>query len=141
MPGQADAHSHGGFEVPVDSVDRPVNRELLGQFVGAAFDSCTSCQDALLTLLVEDPVTTARLVELACVATQMEFGGLPGSLTDEHRPGPASPEFRRLAREGLNGITTMFTLCEQMSPAQRRAAANTGADILLGHLILARQEA
>jgi hypothetical protein len=99
-------HDHAGFEIPATlagPLGRPVDHDLLGRFVGAGFDGCTSCQDALLTLMVEDPDTTARLVELACVATHGALGGLPASMTDDDAPGLAAPEFRRLARAGLDG--------------------------------------
>lgn len=131
-------HTHPGFEIPDDlgdPLERPVDHTLLGQFVGAAYDGCPSCQDALLTLVIDDTATTARIVELACVATHSALGGLPASLTEDNTPGPATPEFRRLARAGLDGANTaMFDQCAQMSPTQRRNAANTAADILIGHL-------
>ncbi|WP_433678796.1 hypothetical protein [Nocardia sp. CA-119907] len=43
---------------------------LPGKLVGAVFDGCLSCQEALLTLLAEGTPTTAQLVELACVAVR-----------------------------------------------------------------------
>ena len=133
-------HQHAGFEIPTDYTDpagRTINHDLLGQFIGAAYDRCTSCQDAHLTLMVEDAATTARLVELACVATASAFGGLPASMTDDAAPGPSSPEFRRLARAGLDGNNdTMFAECAAMTITQRRAAANTAAGTLVGHLSL-----
>jgi hypothetical protein len=131
-------HDHAGFEIPAtfgDPLGRPVDHALLGRFVGAAFDGCVSCQDPLLTLMVEDPATTARLVELACVATDAVLGGLPAGLTDQHAPGLAALEFRRLARAGLDGANdAMFTACADMTTTERRAAANTAADILVGQL-------
>lgn len=133
-------HTHAGFGMPVgytDPLGRPVAHELLGQFVGAAFDGCTSCQDGLLTLLAGDSTTAARLVELACVAIHAAFGGLPASMTDPGEPGPASAEFRRLARAGVDGANDALAReCERMSAGQRRAAANTAADVLVGQLHL-----
>jgi hypothetical protein len=131
-------HAHAGFEHGPDRYGRPVDGELLGQFTGAAFDGCTTCQDALLTRIVDDPPTCARLVELACVATHGAFGGLPASMTDEtSTDGVTSPEFRRLAHAGLDGANdAVFALCAQMTVAERRAAANTAADLLVGHLHL-----
>lgn len=131
-------HDHGGFEVPADYTDpagRPVDHALLGQFVGAAFDGCTSCQDALLTLLTEDAPTTARLVELACVVTHAALGGLPANMTTPGVPGLCSPEFRTLAAAGVDGNNAaMFAACERMTAGQRREAANSAADIVVGHL-------
>ncbi|GAB4590270.1 hypothetical protein [Nocardia sp. IFM 10818] len=131
-------HSHPGFDVPDDADpfgDRGVDGKLLGSFVGAAFDGCTSCQDAILTLLVQNAPTTARLVELACIAVHSTLGGLPPALLTPTGSGPTTPEFAQLARAGLDGDNTaMFALCETMSPEQRRAAANTAADLLIGQL-------
>lgn len=131
-------HRHDGFDVSgyADPDQLPVDGQLLGQFIGAAFDGCTSCQDAQLTLLIEDPTTTGRLVELACVATHALLGGLPLALTEPDKPGPASEEFRRLAAAGLDGHrAALFATAATMSPAERRAAANTAADILIGQLM------
>ncbi|MET8428715.1 hypothetical protein [Nocardia sp. NPDC004860] len=111
---------------------------MLGRFVGAAVDGCGSCQDAQLKLMVEDPATTARLVELACVSTYSLMGGLPVEMIDLDAPGVASSEFRRLARVGLGGANTvMWTECEAMDTTQRRAALETAADILIGQLSVA----
>jgi hypothetical protein len=131
-------HDHAGFEFPpgyADPLGRPVDYELLGRFVGAAFDGCAPCQDALLARMVQDAVTTARLVELACVATQGALGGLPAGLTQDGVPGLAGPELRRLARAGLDGANDeLFRVCEEMTAAQRRAAADSAADLLIGLL-------
>lgn len=138
QPAGIAGHDHGGFEVPAgyaDPAGRPVDHALLGQFVGAAFDGCTSCQDALLTLLTEDAPTTARLVELACVATHAALGGLPANMTTPGVPGLCSPEFRTLAAAGADGNNAaMFAACEQMTAGQRREAANSAADIVVGNL-------
>lgn len=132
----ADGHGHEGFEVPFDDpAGRPVDEQLLGEFIGAAFDGCASCQDALLTLIVESPPTAARLVELACITAETSLGGVPSSLTDPDAPGMASQEFRQLARIGADGNNDrLFAACAEMTPVQRRAAVNTAADILIGHL-------
>jgi hypothetical protein len=100
---------------------------MLGQFVGTPFDGCTSCQDALLTLMVEDPTTTTRLVELACVSTHAALGGLPANMTDEQAPGLATREFRRLARAGADGAThAMFTNCERMTSGSKGRRRSIG---------------
>ncbi|MEU3756399.1 hypothetical protein AB0H17_27170 [Streptomyces olivoreticuli] len=134
------AHRHEGFEIPDDFVHpggRRIDNRLLGDLTGAAFDGCASCQDPLLTLLVEDATTTARLVELACISTHAMLGGLPASMTDDDAPGQSSPEFRRLARTGLDGATgAMFQECERMTPTERRAAANTALDTLIGQMAI-----
>lgn len=134
-----DDHDHASdFDIPGgDPHGRGVDITTLATFVGAAFDGCTSCQDPALTLLVEDAATTARLVELACMFTDQAAGGLPASLTDDGVEGPASPEFRRLARTGADGANdAMFVECQKMIAEQRRAAANSAADIIVGHLAM-----
>ncbi|PJN36701.1 hypothetical protein CG747_32815 [Streptomyces sp. CB02959] len=113
--------------------------KLFEDLTGAAFEGCMSCQDVLLTLLVEDAVTTARLVELACGAIIDLEGDLPASQIDPDVPGKASPEFRRLARAGLGKSTDgMYRECGQMSSPERRAAANTALDTLVGYAALNR---
>lgn len=133
-------HEHGGFEIPLDYVDpagRAVDHRLLGDFVGASVAGCRSCRDALLTFVAEDPPTTARLVELACISTRELLGGLPATMTEEHADGPVGLEFRRLAGAGVAGANSaMFAACVLMSSAQRRAAADTAAGILVTQLRL-----
>lgn len=102
-------HDHAaGFKVEgyTDPAGRRVDHALLSRVVGAAVDGCASCQDEALTRL-------------------------------DDAPGLSSPEFRRLARAGLDGANTeMFAACKAMTPTQRRAAANTALDNLVGHLLL-----
>lgn len=132
-------HTHDDFGFPEDGVDpegRPVDHKLLSALVGAAFDGCLSCQDPLMTLLVEDPATTARLVELACLVVQSLFGGLPASMTaPDALPTAFSVEFRRLARAGLDGANdAMWQMCAVMPVVDRRAAANTALNQVVGGL-------
>lgn len=81
--------------------------------------------------LVADSVTTARLVELACISLDRVFGGLPASALDDHEPGPASLKFRRLARAGLYDAGAVYRGCELMTLAERREAAYTAVDSLV----------
>jgi hypothetical protein len=133
-------HEHDGFEIPLDYVDpagRAVDHLLLGDFVGAVVAGCRSCRDALLTFVAEHPPTTARLVELACISTRELLGGLPATMTEEHAGGPIGLEFRRLAGTGVDGANSaMFSACERLSSADRRAAADTAAGILVAQLRL-----
>jgi len=128
-------HDHE-FPVPEGYADphgRPIDIAALGRFIGAAFDGCTTCQDPELTLIVDDPPTCARLIELACVAIHGVAGGLPRSMLDPEVPGLASPEFRALATAGLDEANdAMFAACAAMTPEARRAAANSAADLLVG---------
>lgn len=138
-PRPPDTHRHEDFGFPdsySDPSGRPVDHRLLGALIGASMDGCTSCADPLLTLLTEDPISTARLVELACTSMQTVLGGLPPSMTKDGVPGLSTPEFRALARAGLDGENDMmFTACAAMTPAERRAAANTALDTVVGTLV------
>lgn len=129
------AHAFGITPGHADPEGRAIDYDLLDQFVGAAVDGCTPCQDAHLTLLVDDAPTAARMVELACVATHQQFGGLPSAMTHDG-PGP-NLEFRRLARVGVDGArVAMFDTCAAMTPAERRAAVNSATDYLIGYFML-----
>jgi hypothetical protein len=73
-------HEHVAFEVsalPVGPSGLRVDGELLGRFIGAGFHGCAGCRNALLPMLADDPATTVRLVEPACVAIHHAFAGLP----------------------------------------------------------------
>lgn len=133
---------HSGFEHGPDPHGRPVDDTLLGQFVGAAFDGC-QCQAALLNSVAEDAPTVARLVEVVCGITHEVMGGLPRNMIDEDEQGPVSAEFRRLARAGADDAdlthAAMFALCAQMSSYERRAAADTATDLLIGHLAFGQE--
>lgn len=129
-----DIHNHALGEAP-DPLNRPVDAALMSEVVGAAFDGCVPCQTRLMPLLTEDPGTTARIVELACVQTTAVIGGLPPSMTDASAPGLPSQPFRRLARSGADGENArMWEISEQMSPQERREAADTALDLLAGYL-------
>ncbi|MEU5157774.1 MULTISPECIES: hypothetical protein [Actinomycetes] len=142
-PRPAEWHAHPGWSL--DDVPQPggwqADSKLFEELTGAAFEGCTTCQDVLLTLLVEDSVTTARLVEMACGAIIDLEGELPASQVDPDAPGEASREFRRLARAGLGTSTDgMYRECGQMTPAERRAAANTALDTLVGYAAMNPRE-
>ena len=127
-------HQHTGFEIPDDFEDltgRPVDYGLLSQLVSACMDRCLPCQGVLTTTLVEDPVTAARLVEMACGSIHDTFGGLPSAVLDDDMPGPAALEFRRLARAGLDGANgELFAECARMDVPGRRAAVDTALDFV-----------
>lgn len=133
-------HDHD-FPAPENYVD-PNGREgvdiaLLSRFMGAAFDACTTCQDAELTLIVSDPPTCARLVELACTDMAAQFGGLPASVLNPSAPSVLSREFRELAQAGVDGNNdALHAACAAMKPTQRRKAANDAADRLVASISL-----
>lgn len=85
--------------------------------------------------MARDPVATARLIQLACVAAQKEFGFLPPNLIDPDLPGWSGPEFRRAASAGIGGNhVSLYTTVAQMTVSQRAAAANDAADEFVKHL-------
>jgi hypothetical protein len=139
-PRAQEEHAHRGWTL--EAVPQPAGWQadstLFEAVTGAVFEGCVSCQDASLTLLIEDAVTTARVAELACGAIINVEGHLPPSHTDPDLPDQASsPEFRRLAG-AAQGKTTdgMYHACERMTPTERRAAVNTALDIIAGYAAL-----
>ncbi|MET7844484.1 hypothetical protein ABZT45_39135 [Streptomyces sp. NPDC005356] len=140
-PRPEESHAHRGWSL--DDLPQPggwqADRKLFEDVTGAAFEGCASCQDAALTLLVEDAVTTARLVELACGAIITVEGDLSASQVDPDAPGGASPEFWHLARAGLGQATDgMYRESAQLTPTERRAAANTALEALVGYAVTLR---
>jgi len=131
-PGHAHHFAIADLPGPADLL---ADSELLAQFTGAASDGCATCQARLLTRLIGDSLTLARLIELACAITGLALGGLPSSLTSPSAPGLASPEFRQLARAGRGAANNrMLAECQRMTTDQRRRAAETATDLLLGFL-------
>lgn len=130
-------HDHSGFEPPAGYTDpegRTIDNDLLGRVVGAGFDGCRPCETVVMDQLVQDPTSTARLVELACVAVASLLGGLPRNMAHD-AGGLSSPVFKRLARAGLNGRNgAVYDEAEQLTVEQRRAAADTALDTLVGQL-------
>jgi hypothetical protein len=137
-----DDHSHMVFQldVPDDSRGFLIDYRLLSRLVNAAFDMCQACQDDLVTRISLDGPSAAQLVELACVAVNEVWGGLPPDFTEDDQELMVSPEFRRLARVGSGGHNdAMFAECGKMTPAERKAAIESSAAILAGgHAMLVR---
>lgn len=135
-------HSHILFQldVPEESQGFPIDYHLLSRLVNAAFDMCRACQDDFVTRISLDGPSTARLVELACVAINEVWGGLPPDFTQDDAESMASPEFRRLARVGSDGHNdAMYAECGKMTPAERKAAIESSTAILAGgHAMLVR---
>lgn len=137
QPQQSHDHSDGFEPDNRPFGGHPVNGGQLVELLGAALDGCTSCQDPLITLMVEDPTTTARMVSLACVAFHEQYGGLPKGLTDPERENAmASREFRLLAAAGVdqeeNTDSELWKVSSAMTLAERRAALNSALDLLAG---------
>lgn len=130
-----DNHSHMLFQldVPDDSQSVSIDYRLLSRLVNVAFDMCHACQDDLVTRISLDGPSTARLVELACVAINEVWGGIPPDFTQDDEESMASPEFRLLARTGSGGHNdAMYAECRKMTPAERKAAIESSAAILAG---------
>ncbi|WP_280462737.1 hypothetical protein [Nocardia carnea] len=131
-------HEHEGFEIPPGKLDGwGVDTALLGQLIGAAYDECPSCQEALLTLLAENAPTTAQLVELACVAVRETLGGIPVDLVDTaDADSPVPIGFRRLALSVVEhaGPAALSAQCAGLPATERQATARTATALFVGEM-------
>ncbi|WP_280411349.1 hypothetical protein [Nocardia asiatica] len=130
-------HGHAGFEVPRGKLTGDVDSVLLSQLVGAAYDKCPSCEEALLPLIAESAPTTAQLVERACVAVVKTLGGIPVDLVDTANVGsPVPMGFRQLASAMVNGIdpSAITAQCEGLPVADRCDTARTATALLVGEI-------
>lgn len=132
------AHDHRpppDLRVGPDPLGRPVNEDLIDQLLGALIDACPDCQRHALDQAQADPATTARIVELACVAVDRTFGGLPRNLTDDSALGLAHPAFRAMARAGIDhGPHALVAEAHHHPEPDRRGALTTALDLLAGLL-------
>ena len=126
-------HMHNTLAVEEDFQDpdgRPVNHLLLGQLTSAAYEGCKDCQGTYLEQVMTDAPTSARVVEIACMALEDTLGGVP-----THMKNLGSPEFRRLADAGVDGRNEqMWALCGEMTPDERRSAVDAALTLLVGIL-------
>ncbi|MGY4969553.1 hypothetical protein ACWGCC_10025 [Streptomyces nigrescens] len=134
-------HQHEPVELPGGSTDtdgRPVDQQLLGELLAAAIKGCSGCVDRLLGQVAADSVCVARLVELSRLTVLRVYRGeLPSFMTDDDdRSGPGSAELRRLVR-AVTAAEPLFEECEQLTVAERRSAASTALELLVGHLVVA----
>ncbi|MBF6301195.1 hypothetical protein IU459_27155 [Nocardia amamiensis] len=128
-------HTHSGAPVDVDPFGRDVDAGLLGQLVGAALDGCQPCQRELIAAVADHAPTSARVVELACIGLQDALGGVPPSAYIDDDSSSFVPQFRALARTGLDGANdAMWTAAAAMTPAERAAAIDCALDTLIGLL-------
>lgn len=135
------AHEHGTVELPggpASADGRAVNETLLGALMAAAIKGCAACVDRLLDEVAGDPACVARLVEVSrLTALRMQRGEIPGFMTDDDdRSGPAAPELKRLVR-AATAAEPLTEVCEQLTAAERRAAAGYALELLVGQLTLA----
>ncbi|MFJ3946236.1 hypothetical protein [Streptomyces griseoaurantiacus] len=131
------AHQHGSVKLPggpTDDEGREVDEEALGALMSAALQG-SECIAEHLDEVAADLAGLVRLVTFARLTTlRVYHGELPGYMTDSDGKLPAyAPEFTHLVRAVTAG-EPLFELCEQMTPAQRRAAAEDALDALVGHL-------
>lgn len=145
-------HTHERYPTPSEpgdrfGVDHPTDGDLIGDLLGAMVDACIPCQRIHARNLSANPVSTTRVIELACISVAAAMGGLPGSLTDVdgETPGPllafASLPFRRAAAAGLDEQhRRMFEVVESFSHAEREQALDDAVDLLAGHLVLSGGE-
>lgn len=137
------AHQHGSVELPGEPTDdegRAVNEQLLAGLMGAALKG-SECLDEHLDEVAADPACLARLVTVSRLAAlRVHHGELPGYITDDDdRFGPSYPELKRLVR-AVTAAEPLFDLCEQLTPAERRAAAVGALEVLVGSLYVARAQ-
>ena len=137
------AHQHGSVELPggpTDTEGRAVNEQLLGALMGAALKGC-ECVAEHLDEVADHPACLVRLVTVSrLTALRVYHGELPGFMTDDDdTSGSSAPELRRLVR-AVTAAEPLFELCEQLTPAERRAAAGEALELLVGHLTVAREE-
>lgn len=137
------AHEHGPVDLPggpVNAEGRAVNEPLLAALTGAAVNGCMPCVERLLDEVATEPACVARLVEVSrLTAIRMDRGELPGYMTDDDDPfGPAAPEFKRLVR-AVTAAERVTEVCEQMTTAERRAAAGMAIEMLVGQLTIANE--
>lgn len=135
-------HDHDHFVIPpAERIDDKVDYDLMSAFLGAADETCTSCQDAELTRLVQDVPTTVQMVELNGNMIASMLGGLPAGMTVEDDPDELAthpPEFRAILRAALEAghpdraRAAMRKVCEGMTETQRREAVNAAADGIIG---------
>ncbi|MFD5030015.1 hypothetical protein ACFWM0_06255 [Streptomyces sp. NPDC058405] len=135
------AHDHGPVELPggpVDAEGRAVNEALLAALTGAAVNGCAGCVERLLDEVAAEPACVARLVGVArLTAMRLDRGELPRFMTDDDdSSGPAAPEFKRLVR-AVTAAEPVTEVCERMTAGERRAAAGSAIEMLVGHLTLA----
>jgi hypothetical protein len=135
-----DPHRHDRVRVPAgyaDPAGRPVDHLLLARLLGARLDGCRLCTELLLTLLAEDALTTARLVELCCISSREHAGGLAVQLTDTDTDtaGDGSAQFLELAAAGfVGGSAALRRHCERMNATDRRSAAASAMSVLIHQL-------
>ncbi|WSP41490.1 hypothetical protein OG247_32145 [Streptomyces sp. NBC_01244] len=135
------AHEHGSVELPggpTNAEGRAVNEALLGALMAAAIKGCTECVDRRLDEVASEPTCLARLVEVTRLTTlRLNRGEIPGFMTDDDDTfGPAAPELKRLVR-AATAAEPLTEVCEQLTIAERRAAAEYAIELLVGALTLA----
>ncbi|HWU05673.1 MAG TPA: hypothetical protein VN520_04620 [Streptomyces sp.] len=123
---------------PVDGEGRSVDDPLLAALTGAAVGGCGECVQRLLEEVAAEPACVARLVEVArLTAIRTNRGELPPYMTvDDDPSGSAVPEFTRLVR-AVTAAEPVTVVCEQMTGAERRAAADAALKMLVAQLTVA----
>lgn len=106
---------------------RPADTGLILSFLDACIDHDQPGQAEHAAAISADAWTTARLAEMAAVATQEQLGGLPDSLTDGGTP------LAVLLGAGLDGQrAVMWDRAAEMPATDRRAAVEQAGDLLTG---------
>lgn len=127
-------HTDGLYGPPMtDPRGQPIDQHLILAFMGASIDGCETCTARLLPAFATEATAVARVVELACIATQHVFDGLPVTMADPDDENTAIPApFRRLCAAGLEGNNIrMYQTAEAMTAADRCTAVDAAARILM----------
>lgn len=130
---------HEGFPFPPDVQGRPFNLELLGALMGAALHppvGCLPCQAARLDDIAADADTFTRLAAVGAMMVADTAGGIPGPLLDP-AAGRVPPLLARLWAAGADqpeADEAMYGIAAAATPDERRAAASSLLDIIVGHL-------
>lgn len=128
------AHSHDPF--PIDSLPdeitdgHKIDKKLIGDYVGAAYEGCRACQEATRRYINANPNNVAVLVYIACNMIDDTVGGLPPSVLDKGDP------FGRLAAAGVQAEASgpLFDMAAEMSIDERGQASDTAMDTIIGYL-------
>lgn len=134
---------HEPFEMPQEDPARfqeeglHIDVAAIAALMGAAEAQCLPCQDLLLDKLKGDPVSVVRMVELAALLAQEEWGGVPSSMASGDTPSLATQAFRKLVTAGLDQQhVAMLAAARAMSDVERRQAAMDALELIVGFLFV-----
>jgi hypothetical protein len=145
-----DPHLHDGFRSPDEDgsaygLNGRIDMAPIGLLIGAGWDRCQPCQAKALDQLANAPAAAARLVELVGMITMDTLGGLPRAMLDDNAPraGSHHPGLRAALRASMSGPVdgeidrqSLYRVVAALSPVDRRAMCDNGADTLIGQMLM-----